>query len=322
MGGVADEQDTATAHRIMRHLVDGAEVNRSVVRQQLQGFWRRVAKIREALAKSAAPAANRIVEWLIRVHLGEAVDLAAAHGNQPEKSARGPHHGPRREVCLADLNEAGARKAAVEIGAEGQAIACAVDVTDRSAVKQMVRRTAAAFGQLDVIFNNAGIAEIKPFLEVTEEDWNRVMRINALGVLICMQEAARQMIAQGKGGKIVNTSSIAGREGVGLQPHYCASKACVISLTQAGAREFGQHGITVNAFCPGCVDTDLYENLKKNMHDRGLSHIPGEYAQRIVLGQRIATPDDVLGLATFLASDESDYITGQSILVDGGYLII
>ena len=225
-------------------------------------------------------------------------------------------------VCVADLNEAGAREAADRIGADGQAIACAVDVTDRSTVKQMVQRTVDAFGRVDVIFNNAGIAEVKPFLDVTEEDWDRVMRINALGVLICMQEAAGAMIAQGRGGKIVNTSSIAGREGVGIQPHYCASKACVISLTQAGARELGPHGITVNAFCPGCVDTDLYENLKKDMDDQGMSHIPGEYAKRIVLGQRIATPNDVIGLATFLASNESDYITGQSMVVDGGVLMI
>ena len=150
------------------------------------------------------------------------------------------------------------------------------------------------------------------------------MRVNGLGVLICMQEAARQMMAQGEGGKIINTSSIAGREGYDIQPHYSASKFAVIALTQAGARAFAEHGITVNAFCPGVVRTELWEQLDREFMAQGLFENPGdamaEFAKRILLG-RTSTPDDIVGLASFLASDDSDYITGQSIMVDGGMVL-
>jgi meso-butanediol dehydrogenase/(S,S)-butanediol dehydrogenase/diacetyl reductase len=140
-----------------------------------------------------------------------------------------------------------------------------------------------------------------------------------------MQEAARQMIDQGEGGKIINVASIAGKEGYDIQPHYSASKFSVVALTQAGARAFAKHGITVNAFCPGVVRTELWEQLDEEFLEQGLFERPGqameEFAGRILLG-RTSTPDDIVGLAAFLVSDDSNYITGQSIMVDGGMVLL
>lgn len=248
----------------------------------------------------------------------------AARGIGYGISARMAAEGAR--VCLADIDAEGVKQAATEIEAKaGTALACRVDVADRTSVKEMIRSTVDAFGRLDVIFNNAAVAGIKPFMDLTEDDWEEIMRVNALGVLICMQEAARQMMAQEEGGKIVNTASIAGKEGYDIQPHYCASKFSVVALTQAGARAFGKHGITVNAFCPGVVETELWEQLDKEFIEQGLFDQPGEamktFASRILL-ERTSTPDDIAGLAAFLASDDSSYITGQSIMVDGGMVLL
>jgi len=228
-------------------------------------------------------------------------------------------------VAIVDLDLDAAQQVADEISSQGaKAVACRCDVSERAEVKAMVSQVVESFGSLDVIFNNAAIAEIRLFMDVEEEHWNRIMKVNGLGVLICMQEAARQMIVQGNGGKIINTSSIAGKEGYDLQPHYCASKFAVVALTQAGARAFGKHGITVNAFCPGVVRTELWQQLDQEFMDLGISERPGQaiedFASRALLG-RTSTVDDIVGLAAFLASSDSDYITGQSMMVDGGMVL-
>jgi meso-butanediol dehydrogenase/(S,S)-butanediol dehydrogenase/diacetyl reductase len=230
------------------------------------------------------------------------------------------------DICIADLNEEGGKNVVSEIeAAGGKAIASVVDVAERSLVRQMVESTVDAFGRLDVIFNNAGLGEIKPFMKITENDWNAMMHVNGLGVLICMQEAARHMIAQGEGGTIVNTASIAGREGYHVQPHYSASKFAVVALTQAGARAFGEYNIRVNAFGPGVVETNIWEKIDKEFIEHGLFKKPGDamkaFSSRVLLGGRPSTPDDIVGLAAFLASDDSNYITGQTIMVDGGMVM-
>ena len=189
----------------------------------------------------------------------------------------------------------------------------------------MISRTVAEFGRLDIIFNNAGINKIQPFMETTEDNWDRIMRVNALGVLICTQEAAKQMIAQGGGGKIINTASIAGRQGYANVAPYCASKSSVISLTQSAARELAKHKITVNSFAPGVVDTPLWAQIDREHIEIGETTQPGEamknFAAGILLG-RVSTPEDITGLASFLASSNSDYITGQTIVVDGGMILL
>ena len=229
-------------------------------------------------------------------------------------------------VVIADLNADAARQTASKISSGGNnAIAVAVDVSSRASVKALIDETVSRFGRVDVMFNNAGISQTCPFLEVTEEDFDRIMKINGLGVLIGTQEAAKQMIAQGHGGKIINTASVAGKQGYPLFAHYCASKFAVVAITQAAARALAEHKITVNCFGPGVVKTELWEQLDREFMERGLTEKPeqaiNEFSQSILLG-RVSLPKDIAGVTTFLASDASDYVTGQTVMVDGGMVLI
>jgi meso-butanediol dehydrogenase/(S,S)-butanediol dehydrogenase/diacetyl reductase len=229
-------------------------------------------------------------------------------------------------VVIADLNLDSAQQTASKISsAGGSAVAIAVDVSSRSSVRALIDETVSRCGRLDVMFNNAGISQTCPFMEVTDEDFDRIMAINGRGVLIGTQEAARQMIAQGDGGKIVNTGSIAGKQGYALFAHYCASKFAVVAITQAAARALAEHKITVNCFGPGVVKTELWEQLDREFIERGLTEKPeqaiNDFSQSILLG-RVSLPKDIAGVTTFLASQASDYVTGQTIMVDGGMVLI
>jgi meso-butanediol dehydrogenase/(S,S)-butanediol dehydrogenase/diacetyl reductase len=206
----------------------------------------------------------------------------------------------------------------------GRGIGVRADVTERDQIRAAIGRTVEEFGALNVMFNNAGINPPLNFMDVTEENWNLVMRVNAWSVLIGTQEAARQMIAQGTGGKVINTASVASRQGYGNMAPYSASKAAVLSLTQAAARALAQNKITVNAFAPAVVRTPLWEQLDKDLVAIGSTKEPGQaveqFSAAILLGA--ATPEDLTGTALFLASKDSDYITGQTIMVDGGRFML
>jgi meso-butanediol dehydrogenase/(S,S)-butanediol dehydrogenase/diacetyl reductase len=213
----------------------------------------------------------------------------------------------------------------VESSGAGKAIAIKVDVTKRDQIRAAVDLAAREFGALNVMFNNAGINKPMKFLDVTEENWDLIMRVNGLSVLIGMQEAAKQMIKQGTGGKIINTASIAGRQGYDNIAPYCASKFSVISLTQSGARALAGNNITVNGFAPGVVNTPLWEQLDKDLMELGASERPGqaiaEFSAGILRG-RAASADDIVGTTTFLAAPDSDYMTGQIIMIDGGMVLV
>ena len=229
-------------------------------------------------------------------------------------------------VVIADMNGKKAEAVAADLKSQGhRALAVTVDVAERSQVQAAIKKTVEAFGKLDVMFNNAGFNKPVPFMDVNEQNFNSIMRVNAWGVMVGTQEAARQMMAQGKGGKIINTASIAGRQGYAEFGPYCASKASVISLTQAGAREFAKHKITVNAFAPGVVVTPLWDGLEQDMIDRGVIKKKGEFIESfsssILLGFP-SKPADLAGVAAFLASADSDYITGQVIMSDGGMVLV
>ena len=234
------------------------------------------------------------------------------------------------KVCFADLDGDRAGSVAdaanqAQNGSGPRAMGCAVDVTEREQVREMIARVVERFGRLDVKFNNAGVNRPMNFLDVTEDNWNFIMRVNGLGVLIGMQEAARQMIAQGSGGKIVNTASIASRQGFDNVAPYCASKWAVVSLTQSGARDLAKHGITVTGFAPGVVATEMWEEIDRDLMSIGASERPGqameEFAAGILKG-RVARPDDITGTTTFLAASESDYMTGQIVMIDGGMTLV
>jgi meso-butanediol dehydrogenase/(S,S)-butanediol dehydrogenase/diacetyl reductase len=229
-------------------------------------------------------------------------------------------------VVIADLKEEAASKLASALTAEGyEALAVQVDVSKRAEVRRMVETTVAKFGRIDVLFNNAGFNKPLPFFEVDDDNFNSIVRVNALGVLIGMQEVGKQMIAQGTGGQIINTASIAGRQGYAEFAPYCASKAAVISLTQAGAREMAKHKVTVNAIAPGVVVTPLWDGLEQDMIDKGVIKEKGEFissfSENILLGYP-AKPSDLSGITSFLASADSDYITGQVIMCDGGMVLV
>ncbi len=234
------------------------------------------------------------------------------------------------DVCFADLDAELAEdvvKANLGRAAQNGAkvVSAKVDVSKRQDVRDMISKAVDAFGKIDVKFNNAGINKPMNFLDVTEENWRQIMEINGLGVLIGMQEAAKQMIRQGTGGKIINTASIASRQGFDNVAPYCASKFAVVSLTQSGARDLAKHNITVTGFGPGVVATEMWKQLDQDLMEIGASEREGqaiaEFSADILRG-RVATPSDITGTTTFLASSDSDYMTGQIIMIDGGMTLV
>jgi meso-butanediol dehydrogenase/(S,S)-butanediol dehydrogenase/diacetyl reductase len=230
------------------------------------------------------------------------------------------------KVLVADLDAARAHDVAEAIVADGGvAESIGVDVGERAQVRAMIEKAVDAFGELNVIFNNAGMNRPLDFMDVDEENFEHIMRVNTWGVIVCTQEAAKQMIAQGSGGKIVNTGSIASRQGFWDFVPYCVSKFGTLAVTQATARGLIQHGITVNAFAPGVVDTPMWIGLNDDLraiHDQSAAADPmREFATGTLVG-RPASPDELAPFLVYLASSESDYMTGQMYMVDGGQVLV
>ena len=227
-------------------------------------------------------------------------------------------------VAVNDVDKAGAESVAAEIlAAGGRAVAVPADVTDRDAVFAMVDRAAAELGSVDVMVANAGIAQVKTLLELTPEDLRGMFDVNVFGVVYCMQAAAERFIAQGTGGKIISAASIAAHSGFSLLGHYSATKFAVRALTQAAAKELAKDKITVNAYCPGIVGTDMWDLIDEKMgpylgNERG--ETLAQFSKLIALG-RVQTPDDVAGFVSYLAGPDSDYMTGQSVMIDGGIVM-
>ena len=229
-------------------------------------------------------------------------------------------------LTLFDLNADAAEAVRSEIQSSGgTAIAVGGNVVNREDVAAAVAASTEAYGGLDVMFAIAGIIQPQHFLDTTEENWRRTLDINGLGSLICQQEAAKQMIAQGTGGKLVLTSSIAGRQGYPNFASYCASKFAVTALVQAAARALAEHNITCNAFAPGVVDTPLWRKLDLDIMELGDTKAPGEAFEEFsggILRGRPGTAQDVTGTALYLASQDSDYMTGQIVMIDGGMVLV
>ena len=230
------------------------------------------------------------------------------------------------KIVVADLDPDGAQAVADAIVADGgTAVSTGVDVTDRDEVRAMIRTAVDAFGELNVIFNNAGMNRPRDFMEVDKDNFDQIFGVNTWGVIVCTQEAATQMIAQGKGGKIVNTGSIASRQGFWDFVPYCVAKFGVLAVTQATARGLVAHGITVNAFAPGVVDTPMWIGLNDDIraiHDQPSDADPmREFATGTLIG-RPASPAEITPFLVYLASPESDYMTGQMYMVDGGQVLV
>jgi meso-butanediol dehydrogenase / (S,S)-butanediol dehydrogenase / diacetyl reductase len=230
------------------------------------------------------------------------------------------------KVIVADLDAAAAQNVAQAIVAEGGvADSVGVDVTDRSQVQAMIQKAVERFGELNVIFNNAGMNRPRNFMEIDEENFEQIVRVNTWGVIVCTQEAAKQMIAQGSGGKIINTGSIASRQGFWDFVPYCVAKFGTLAVTQATARGLIEHGITVNAFAPGVVDTPMWVGLNEDIraiHDQPSDADPmRDFATGTLIG-RPAAPEELAPFLVYLASPESDYMTGQMYMVDGGQILV
>ncbi len=256
-------------------------------------------------------------------------------------------------VVIAEYSAETGAAAAAEIEAAGcKAVSYRVDISDPHATGAMVSALAARFGHVDILVNNAGVVQTKPMMELSPEDWDRVLDVNLRGAFFLTQAVARQIIAQapevlrsaaapadifltkkeaatdapaaelaGSYGKIVNLSSVAGRRGRPLQTHYAASKAGIISLTQSAALALAPYRINVNAVCPGIVPTPMWTQIDQ---ERGklFGAKPGEAMNAFINTvplKRAATAEDIAGAVAFFCSQDADYITGQALNVDGGY---
>jgi NAD(P)-dependent dehydrogenase (short-subunit alcohol dehydrogenase family) len=224
-------------------------------------------------------------------------------------------------VAVVDVDGAAAKATADAVAALGpRSVALETDVGDLAAIDRMVQAAVAALGPIDVLVNNAGVTRRAYIMDLTEQDWDRIMRVNAKGVFFCLQRVAREMIPR-RSGCIINVASIAGKGYAGTSNAiYAASKGSVISLTRTAAQQLARHDINVNAICPGVTVTALSEaNVAVRARDEGLS--VEEMTRRrnalIPLG-RANDPEDVAALAVFLASPAARNITGQSLNVDGG----
>jgi len=220
------------------------------------------------------------------------------------------------KVVVADISLEDCQKVVKEIEKnKGEALAVKCDVAKKEEVEEMVKKAVEKFGKVDILVNNAGICQFKPFLDLTEEEWDRTLNINLKGYFLCAQAAAKEMVKQ-KSGVIINIASVAmGQVGVGIPNivHYCASKGGVVGMTEALAVELAPYNIRVNAISPGMIETPMIDPIKKDpkVAEAMLDRVPMK---------RVGKPEEVSNLVLFLASDASSYMTGSTVVIDGGWL--
>jgi len=243
-----------------------------------------------------------------------AIITGAAQGLGKAIALRYAHEGAN--IVIADLNEKKGNEVKKEIEALGRkALVVKTDISVISEIKKMVQKTIEEFGRVDILVNNAGIIIRCPFLEVTEDIWDKTLDINTKGSFFCAQEVAKEMVKSGKGGRIINIASFLGKVGYLYSSHapYEASKAGVITMTKQMAIELAPYKINVNAIAPGIMQTEMTAKSRRNS-----SHV-AEVLKEIPLG-RYGVPEDIAGVAVFLASEDANYMTGTTVVVDGGWL--
>ncbi|MBV9392329.1 MAG: L-iditol 2-dehydrogenase [Verrucomicrobia bacterium] len=221
-------------------------------------------------------------------------------------------------VVIADLNIEPAEEVAKQLG--NGAFGLKFDVTSQDSIDRLVDTVAKQAERIDILVNNAGIFAMAPIVEVTREQWQKLFAVNSEGLFFTLQAVAKQMIKQGHGGKIINLASQAGRRGEALVAVYCASKSVVISVTQSAGLGLIKHGINVNAIAPGVVDTPFWEFVDREFaryENRAIGETKRMVGEAVPYG-RMAKPEDLTGMAVFLATVDADYIVAQTYGVDGG----
>jgi meso-butanediol dehydrogenase / (S,S)-butanediol dehydrogenase / diacetyl reductase len=220
---------------------------------------------------------------------------------------------PSVEAAAAAIREAGGRAASI-----------VADVTVATDVARVYDLAEAEFGRVDISVQNAGVITIARIEDMTESEWDRVMAVNTKGVFLCCQAAIARMRKHGGGGRLINTASGQARQGFIFTPHYAASKFGVVGITQSLAKEVAKEGITVNAFCPGIIETDMWayndQAWGKLLGNYAPGELMAEWVENIPMG-RAGSGEDVAGLVAFLAGPDAAYITGQTINVDGGLIM-
>ena len=222
------------------------------------------------------------------------------------------------KVAVADINLPEARATAEALGEA--ALGVHLDVTRQESIDAMVKSVIEWAGGIDILVNNAGIFDLSPLLEITPQSYDKIFAVNVKGLLFTLQAVARQMVKQGRGGKIINMSSQAGRRGEALVAVYCASKAAVISLTQSAGLALIKDKVNVNGISPGVVDTPMWEEvdaLFAKYENRPLGEKKRLVGEGVPYG-RMGLPEDHCGAAVFLASSDSDYVVAQTLNIDGG----
>jgi len=220
------------------------------------------------------------------------------------------------KVVVSDISQEECQLVVDEIKKEkGEAIAVKCDATKKEEVDNMIKAAVDKWGKVDILVNNAGICQFKPFLELTEEEWDRTLNINLKGYFLCAQAAAKEMAKQ-KSGVIINIASVAmGQQGIGFPNivHYCASKGGIVGMTEALAVELAPYNIRVNAISPGMIETPMIDPVKQDpkIMEAMLARVPM---------RRVGKPEEVSNLVLFLASDVSSYMTGSTVVIDGGWL--
>ncbi|QCO58017.1 L-iditol 2-dehydrogenase (plasmid) [Pseudorhodobacter turbinis] len=220
------------------------------------------------------------------------------------------------KVAIADINIARARETAKELGA----IAVEMDISSQASIDSAVDEVVTAFGHIDILINNAALFSAAPIVEIERDDFDRLFAVNVGGTLFTLQAVAKQMIAHGRGGKIINIASQAGRRGEALVAVYCATKAAVISLTQSAGLDLIKYGINVNGISPGVVDGEHWEGVDA-FFAKHENKFPGQKRREVgaaVPFGRMGQAKDLTGMAVFLASSDADYIVAQTYNVDGG----
>lgn len=222
------------------------------------------------------------------------------------------------KVAISDIDIDRAGHTASDLGPSAYAIR--LDVTEQDSIDAAIQSVEEKTGGLDILINNAGLFDLAPIVEITRTSYERLFRINVSGTLFMMQAAAKSMIRRGRGGKIINMASQAGRRGEALVGVYCATKAAVISLTQSAGLNLIEHGINVNAIAPGVVDGEHWDDVDARFakyENRPLGEKKRLVGQAVPYG-RMGRAEDLTGMAIFLASPEADYIVAQTYNVDGG----